>query len=397
METISKRISGLPLAEIKKTQYTVILTNYNGEEYIYNALDSIFIQDYPNIQLIITDDSSTNFDQSSLEKYINKHKKTNIKDVRIIVNEKNLGTVKTLNNALKKATGEFLLFFASDDQLVNERVLSNFSVAFKDRRKNIITSQWIICDRNLKPIKKYLSSMEAGYFNIARVKHQFFRLCKSNIYGAGATSYRTTLFQKYGIFDEKYRLLEDWPFWLRISWNKEKIFYENFEGLYHRGGGISESQKLSNTKKIFYEEILITYRQEILPRLDSFSNFQKISILKSYNNQIESLNNQLDLKKDYALLKENIDSYHLKLLWRLDKLNPHIFQKIMVLRNWNKQVFLTIVLSILFSFLYVNMNWTNENNIILSMCLLSYLIIYIGLGWLIKIKKIYELKQERSR
>ena len=239
--------------------------------------------------------------------------------------------------------------------------------------------------------------MEAGYFNIARVKHQFFRLCKSNIYGAGATSYRTTLFQKYGIFDEKYRLLEDWPFWLRISWNKEKIFYENFEGLYHRGGGISESQKLSNTKKIFYEEILITYRQEILPRLDSFSNFQKISILKSYNNQIESLNNQLDLKKDYALLKENIDSYHLKLLWRLDKLNPHIFQKIMVLRNWNKQVFLTIVLSILFSFLYVNMNWTNENNIILSMCLLSYLIIYIGLGWLIKIKKIYELKQERSR
>ena len=35
METISKRISGLPLAEIKKTQYTVILTNYNGEEYIY--------------------------------------------------------------------------------------------------------------------------------------------------------------------------------------------------------------------------------------------------------------------------------------------------------------------------------------------------------------------------
>ena len=70
METISKRISGLPLAEIKKTQYTVILTNYNGEEYIYNALDSIFIQDYPNIQLIITDDSSTNFDQSSLEKYI---------------------------------------------------------------------------------------------------------------------------------------------------------------------------------------------------------------------------------------------------------------------------------------------------------------------------------------
>ena len=396
MEAISKRISGLPLAKIEG-QYTVILTNYNAEKYIYNALDSIFIQDYPNIQLIITDDSSTNFDQLSLEKYINKHKKTNIKSVDIMVNKKNLGTVKTLNNAIRKATGEFLLFFASDDQLVNERVLSNFSLAFKDGRKNIITSQWIICDCNLIPIKKYLSSIEAWYFNVVGVKSQFFRLCKANIYGAGATSYRTTLFQKYGLFDEKYHLLEDWPFWLKMTRNKEKIFYKNFEGLYHRGGGISEIQKLSNTKKIFYEEILITYRQEILPQLDSFSRFQKISILKSYNNQIESLKNQLDLKRDYNLLKENIDNYQLKLLWKLDKLNPHIFQKTIVLWNWNKQVFLTIALSILFSFLYVNMNWTNENNTILSICLLSYLIIYIGLSWLIKIKRIYKLKQERSR
>ncbi len=396
METIYKRISRISLAKVKK-QYTVILTNYNGEEYIYNALDSIFIQDYPNIQLIITDDGSSNFDQFALEKYINKQKKSNIKDIQIIVNKNNLGTVKTLNNALKRVTGEFLLFFASDDQLANARVLSNFSATFKDRRKNVITSQWIICDHRLKPIKKYLSPIEGWYLNIVGAKHQFFRLCKSNIYGSGATSYRMTLFQKYGSFDEKYRLLEDWPFWLKISWNKEKIFYKNFKGLYHRGGGISESKKLNHTKKVFYEEILTTYRQEMLPKLNCFSNFQKISILKSYHNQIESLNDLVNLKKDYAYLKEKIDSYHLKPLWKLDKLNPHIFQKIMILWHWNKHVLLTIILSILFSFFYVNMNYTNKNDIILFVCLFSYIFIYIGLNWLTKIKRIYELKQERSR
>lgn len=378
-----------------KGQYTVILTNYNGEQYIFDALDSIFIQDYPNIQLIITDDASTSFNQLSIEKYIARHKRENIKNVQILANKKNLGTVKTLNNALKKATGEFVLFFASDDQLADRCVLSNFCSAFKNKRKEIVTSQWIICDQNLKSIKNYINPIEAWYFNLAASKQQFFRLCKSNLYGAGATSYRMTVFEKYGFFDEKYRLLEDWPFWLRISWNKGKLFYKNFNGLYHRSGGISEStNKLSLNKKEFYNEILQTFRMEILPRLQSFPSFKRIEILKSYKDQINILNGKLDLEKDFKTFEKALIDNHLKLWWKLDKLNPHIFQKLKILWKFNKEVSFTILLSVLFSFIYVNQNSDSNNDLILFVCLLGFLLIYIGMCWIVKL---YKLKKERSR
>ena len=110
--------------------FTIILTNYNNTKYIYTALDSIFCQDYNNIELIITDDGSNDFDKDKIEKYILKNKSKNIKRINFIFNSKNIGTVKTLNKALKKSQGNYIIFFASDDKLANSKVISNFVYQF---------------------------------------------------------------------------------------------------------------------------------------------------------------------------------------------------------------------------------------------------------------------------
>ena len=61
--------------ENKTKLITIILTNYNNEEYIYKAIDSILEQDYGNIELIITDDCSKKFDKDKINNYIDKNKK----------------------------------------------------------------------------------------------------------------------------------------------------------------------------------------------------------------------------------------------------------------------------------------------------------------------------------
>jgi len=106
-----------------KDKFTIVITCYNQEEYIYNALHSVFIQDYNNIEIIITDDASRNFNKSKVEKYIKENRKDNIREYCFIINKKNIGTVKTLNKAIRNSKGKYITFFAADDELSNENII----------------------------------------------------------------------------------------------------------------------------------------------------------------------------------------------------------------------------------------------------------------------------------
>ena len=75
--------------------YSIVVTHYNQMEFIYEALDSVFKQNYPNIELIVTDDKSKSFDKKTVIDYIEKKKKKNITNYIIIANDTNLGTTKT--------------------------------------------------------------------------------------------------------------------------------------------------------------------------------------------------------------------------------------------------------------------------------------------------------------
>ena len=72
----------------------VILT-YRNYEGIYDNLDSVFKQDYPFIELIISDDGSPNARQflPDIESYIEEHKRENIVNVIILTSAENRGTV----------------------------------------------------------------------------------------------------------------------------------------------------------------------------------------------------------------------------------------------------------------------------------------------------------------
>ena len=109
---------------------SVILSNYNSNEYIEESLLSIFNQDYGNIELIIADDGSPVFDRKKVDKVIDENKRNNISNIKILINKENLGTVKTMNNALKEATGKYVLILASDDALASNTIISDYVNTF---------------------------------------------------------------------------------------------------------------------------------------------------------------------------------------------------------------------------------------------------------------------------
>lgn len=88
---------------------SVILPVYNGEKYLCRCINSLIKQSYPNIEIIILNDGSTD---SSL-KIINKYAK---KDKRIrVVEKKNSGVSDTRNLGIKKSTGKYICFCDCDD------------------------------------------------------------------------------------------------------------------------------------------------------------------------------------------------------------------------------------------------------------------------------------------
>ena len=128
-------------------KFTIIVTHYNQMNYIKTALISVLNQNYKNIELIVADDCSKTFDAKKVEEIIKKYNKNKF-EYKILSGKKNVGTVKNINKALKKATGDFIMLFAGDDKLYDENVISNFIKEFKDKEKNVITSQCIL---NINP------------------------------------------------------------------------------------------------------------------------------------------------------------------------------------------------------------------------------------------------------
>ena len=89
---------------------SVAMATYNGQLYLEEQLDSIVLQTYPNIELVINDDGSSDGTVSILERYRQQYS-----FIRIFVNEQNQGITKTFEKAVRQCKGEYIALSDQDD------------------------------------------------------------------------------------------------------------------------------------------------------------------------------------------------------------------------------------------------------------------------------------------
>jgi len=83
---------------------------YNSEQHIRQALDSVLAQDYENIELIISDNASTDGTQKICLDYAARDKR-----IRYYRNERNMGIAWNMNRVLELASGEYFKWAGSHD------------------------------------------------------------------------------------------------------------------------------------------------------------------------------------------------------------------------------------------------------------------------------------------
>lgn len=245
--------------------FSVIVLLYNNSEYLEECIDSIMMQDYQNIEIIVVDDESKSFDQSGIEQYIQKNKNNRIQNILVYQNIQNLGTVKSANGAINKAKGRFLKLLAADDALYDSKSLTNAAKALRQSTYGIVTGDVMKCDENLRPVGKYNKKLPEKLNELESIE-VFRRLCVHNDIVAGGVFFSQQFFEQYGPFDESYRLLEDWPTWLRVVRAGCCIMYSPFYAIrYRSNGGIGTSVNpiYLADKQLALENIIIPAKKEI--------------------------------------------------------------------------------------------------------------------------------------
>jgi glycosyltransferase involved in cell wall biosynthesis len=89
---------------------SVLMTSYNREKYISEAIESVLLSTYKNFELIIVDDCSTDKTVDIASEYHSKDKR-----IQVHINEKNLGDYYNRNKAASFAKGKYIKYVDADD------------------------------------------------------------------------------------------------------------------------------------------------------------------------------------------------------------------------------------------------------------------------------------------
>lgn len=112
---------------------TIMIPTYNQEEYIAEAIESALSQDYQNLEVVVTDDCSTDGTGEVARRYVADPR------FRYVRNERNLGRVGNYHNtAHNVAQGEWLINLDGDDYFVSKTFISDAISSILKEGDNIV-------------------------------------------------------------------------------------------------------------------------------------------------------------------------------------------------------------------------------------------------------------------
>lgn len=245
---------------------------YRNWEFMKETIDSVLMQDYSQIQLIVSDDGSDNFPVEEFEQYIESHKQDNLISYTVRHSEKNEGTVRHLNRVLDCVEGEYIMFMAADDTLDNSSVFSHYVQAFQKEgdKCGVVMGQTALYDITMSEFLEYyvwpdvIDAINKEDSSEALLNALYFLPCIPTT----STCFRRWVIDQYTPFDTNYQLIEDYPFHLKLAENNVEMHYENFVAARHRDGGISHGAvtALSRSKRMYYEDCILA-RKTVLEKI----------------------------------------------------------------------------------------------------------------------------------
>ena len=237
---------------------SIIVITYNSSKYILETLDSIKSQTYKNIELVVSDDCSSDTTVEICKSWLNDNSDCFFR-TELIASPQNTGVAHNCNQGSKASHGKWLKFIAGDDKLFPEAITE--FVHF------VIVNNCKICCCKMKLFgeDEYLISINDKYFDKSYkeinkdLEHQRKLILNEQFIPAPGLFFSRELFDSVGGFDEEYQFCEDWPFLFKVLKSGNKGHLINKYLVYYRiyNDSLTSSLRCFNdVKKFFYNERL---------------------------------------------------------------------------------------------------------------------------------------------
>lgn len=257
-----------------KIETTIIISNYNYDKYVKDALQSCVLQSVP-CQIIIVDDASTDQSWPVIQKFVKKHAGNKLKPicaVRLLENSN--GNARGKNIGITLTRSKYITCFDSDDFLLSNGVkcrLKSIKKAKADWSHAVLmwiqskaSYQKILSDRSLSTYskKKNPSKHTMIYHKFRLARNDKYR--RNKLYIEGTTLfYKRKLHDIVGLYDEELRWRIDKEMYARfLNYNFKRIFVDNFVGIYRK----HPQQASCNPKRKNMDKVEQVYKKAIEER-----------------------------------------------------------------------------------------------------------------------------------
>ena len=193
---------------------SVLMTVFNTERYLEDAINSILRQSYKNFEFILVDDKSTDDSTHIIKKFKNKK-------IKKFFLKKHIGRTPALNYGLKKCKGEYIAILDSDDISSRRRLFKQVNYLDKNLNNNIIGTKTILINSSGKKLRDFYTPH--GNKNLNK------KMIFDNFLPHSSVMIRKKFFKKIGLYYPKeFIYAQDYALWLKFLLHTEiSILSEN--------------------------------------------------------------------------------------------------------------------------------------------------------------------------
>ena len=292
---------------------SVIILTYNSSEYVLETLDSIKAQTYNNIELIVSDDCSQDDTVQRCIEWVHKNEKRFV-HCKLLNIDRNLGTSANCNRGVMNSKGEWIKLLAGDDLLLPNCIEDNVMYIQNNPDTDIVFSCLKAFGDGDNDTINFFNNIIWTKPNKLNRRNLHMLECYYNIFGTPTSFFSKSLFLRLGGFNNDIPLIEDWPFWVKVTRYYKVIVMDRTTVLY-RVHNKSVSRYNNNKSNPYLENL----------KLCKWGNIQ-------YMRRISPLFGVLGYL-DYKI------EYHNNIMWRFLGLSRYINPYYYVRKRINKMIF----------------------------------------------------------
>jgi len=250
---------------------SIVAACFNHSRFLEETLDSIANQSYSNLELIVTDDGSTDDSVAIIQKWMAR----NSMQCTFIANPQNEGICKTFNKGLAACHGKYFQIIACDDVMLVDKIETQVAV-FENSGEEvgvIYTDAQVIDEAS-----QIINASFDTFWGFPRAAATLEALIKQNTIIAPSVLVKRAFVVALGGFDENL-CYEDWDLWLRLTQKydfvkleRPLVQYRHFstsmsQGSTYRTAMAKDSVKLLEKHKGISKEIDTLIQEAQRPRI----------------------------------------------------------------------------------------------------------------------------------